>query len=436
VRITVSDGMITRVEPDSRPEPGEELGGVALPGMPNVHSHAFQRGMAGLSERRSGRDDSFWSWREVMYRFLDRMSPDDVEAVSAQAFAEMLEGGFTRVGEFHYLHHDPDGRAYDDPAELAGRVAAAVETSGIRLTLLPCFYAHGDFGATAPSSGQRRFINDLDGFAALFARCETIVASLEGATIGVAPHSLRAVSPDELRFVAGLAGERPVHIHAAEQRREVEACVAWSGRRPVQWLLDEAELDARWCLIHATHVTDDEISRLARSGAAVGLCPVTEASLGDGTFPAEAWLAAGGAFGIGTDSNVLIGVAEELRQLECSQRLATGRRNVLADGDAASTGARLHSAALATGARVLGAPPPRLAAGSPADIVALSPDAACLAADEPETLLDGWIFAGDRSCVRDVWCAGRRVVAEGRHVQADAILARYRRTVRTLADRC
>ncbi len=432
----MSDGVITQVEPDSRPEPGDELGGFAVPGMPNVHSHAFQKGMAGLSERRSGRDDSFWSWREVMYRFLDRMSPDDVEAVSAQAFCEMLEGGFTRVGEFHYLHHQSDGRPYDDPAELAGRVAAAAEATGIRLSLLPCFYAHGDFGAAPPSPGQRRFINDLDGFASLFARCETIVASIDGATIGVAPHSLRAVSPDELRVVAALAGARNIHIHAAEQRREVEACLAWGGRPPVEWLLDEAGVDARWCLIHATHVTGDEVSRLARSGAAVGLCPVTEASLGDGTFPAEAWLAVGGRFGIGTDSNVLIGVAEELRQLECSQRLATGRRNVLADGDAGSTGARLHAAALATGARVLGAPAPALATGSPADVVALSPDAACLAADDPQTLLDGWIFGGDRSCVRDVWCAGRRVVSEGRHVRAEAILARYRGSVRALAARC
>lgn len=436
VRVTVAGGVIADVVPGARAEPGDRRGGYALPGMPNVHSHAFQRGMCGLSERRGSARDSFWSWREVMYRFLGRMTPDDVEAISAQAYAEMLEGGFTRVGEFHYLHHDIDGRPYADPAELAGRIAAAAARTGIRLTLLPCFYAHGDFGAAPPLPGQRRFLHDLDGFARLAARCEEVVKPLDGAALGIAPHSLRAVSPDELGHLVALAAGRVIHIHAAEQTREVDACLAWSGRRPVEWLLDHAPVDARWRLIHATHATPDELSRLALTGATVGLCPITEASLGDGVFPAEAWMRAGGGLAIGTDSNVLIGAAEELRQLEWGQRLATRRRNVLADRDGVSTGAALYHAALAGGAAGLDAPPPELAAGAPADIVALSPSAACLAADDPETLLDGWLFGGGRSCVADVWCAGRHVVAGGRHVAADAILARYRASVRGLAARC
>ena len=432
VRVVMADGAIVSIEAGAARQPGDVAGGYALPGMPNVHSHAFQRGMAGLAERRLRADDSFWSWREVMYRFLDRMTPEDVEAIAAQAFMEMLQGGFTRVGEFHYLHHAPDGMTYDNPAELASRIASAADTVGIRLTLLPCFYAHGDFGPKPPLAGQRRFLHRLDAYARLVERCAELVRQLDGATLGIAPHSLRAVSPPELAALVALADGRPIHIHAAEQTREVEASVDWSGRRPVDWLLDHAPVDRRWCLIHATHMDGSEVGRLAASGATVGLCPVTEASLGDGIFPAAAWRDASGRIAIGTDLNVAIGVAEELRQLEYAQRLATRRRNVMASGLGASTGETLFAAAANGGASALDAPAAAIRVGSPADIVVLDPDAVCLASADSASLLDGWLFAGDRSTVRDVWVGGRQVVAEGEHRQAAAIKAAYIRRVRRL----
>ncbi len=433
VRVVMNGGKIVSVEVDAVPHPGDTDGGCAVPGMANVRSHAFQRGLAGLAERRLRTDDSFWSWREIMYRFLDRMTPDDVEAIAAQAFMEMLQGGFTRVGEFHYLHHAPDGTGYDDPAELSSRIASAADAVGIRLTLLPCFYAHGDFGPEPPLVGQRRFLHGLDAYARLIDRCAGLIRRLDGATLGIAPHSLRAVSPLELDALVALADGRPIHIHVAEQVREVEACLGWSGRRPVDWLLDHAPVDDRWCLIHATHMEAGEVSRLAASGATVGLCPITEASLGDGIFPATAWRDAGGRIAIGTDCNVAIGVAEELRQLEYAQRLATKRRNVMASGLGASTGETLFAAAADGGAFVLDAPAAAIRAGSPADIVALDTDAACLAAGGSGTLLDGWLFGGDRSVVRDVWVGGRLVVAEGRHHEASAIRAAYTRCVHRLA---
>ncbi|RYE01339.1 MAG: formimidoylglutamate deiminase, partial [Sphingomonadales bacterium] len=288
VRIGISGGTVQSIELGVAAQSSDERHGVALPGLCNVHSHGFQRGMAGLSERRGRPDDDFWSWREVMYRFLDRLTPDDIAAITAQAYVEMLESGFTRVGEFHYLHNDADGRRYSDPAETAGAIVAAAETSGIGLTLLPVFYAHGDFGGAPPAPGQRRFLSGVDDFARLV---EASRAKLPAdGVLGIAPHSLRAVTPEELRAILPLAGAGPVHIHAAEQTREVEACIAWSGARPVAWLLDHAGVDPRWCLIHATHLSDTECDRLAASGAVAGLCPVTEANLGDGIFPAVRYL--------------------------------------------------------------------------------------------------------------------------------------------------
>src|SRR3569623_1451167 len=294
-----------------------------------VTTHGVPRGRAGLSERRGRPDDDFWSWREVKYRFLDRLTPDDIAAITTQAYVEMLEGGFTRVGEFHYLHNNIDGRRYADPAETAGAIVAAAEAAGIGLTLLPVFYAHSDFGGAPPAPGQRRFISDLDGFARLV---EARRAKLPlDATLGVAPHSLRAVTADELSAIVRLAEGGPLHIHAAEQVREVEACVAWSGAQPVQWLLDNADINQRWCLIHSTHIDQRECAALAASGAVAGLCPLTEANLGDGIFPANDYLAAGGRFGVGTASNILIDAAGELRALEYSQRLPPRKRALLVD---------------------------------------------------------------------------------------------------------
>jgi formiminoglutamate deiminase len=428
VRITVADGRVSGVETDAVRASGETDLGVVLPGLSNVHSHAFQRAMAGLTEERGPNEgDDFWSWRALMYRFLDRGGPDEIEAITALAFAEMLEGGFTRVGEFHYLHNDPDGRAYADRGELAGRIAAAADATGIALTLLPVFYAHAGFGGTPPAHGQRRFINDIDGFAKLMDESRRIASALPDAVVGVAPHSLRAVTPGEIAAVVPMAGDGPVHIHAAEQTKEVDDCLAWSGARPVQWLLDNVGLDKRWCLIHATHLTADETTRMARSGAVAGLCPVTEANLGDGVFPAVDFFAQGGAFGVGTDSNVLIDAAGELRALEYSQRLTRRGRAVLADREA-STGGTLYRRALAGGAQatqgVTG-----IAVGQAADFVSLETDDLAYAGRSDDALLDSLIFAGPKRAIRTVWRRGRVVVENGRHVGRDAIEARYRRAL-------
>ncbi|MDE1991271.1 MAG: formimidoylglutamate deiminase [Rhizobiaceae bacterium] len=421
VRLTLADGRITAIETGVAAEAGDERHQVIVPAMPNLHSHAFQRAMAGLAEVRGPADDSFWSWRTVMYKFALSMTPEHVEAVAAQLYMEMLEAGFSRVGEFHYLHHDKDGSPYANIAELAERIAAASSETGIGLTLLPVFYAHSGFGGTAPIEGQRRFINSLDRFESLIAGCRTIVDRLPGAELGIAPHSLRAATPQELEKLIPLAGDGPIHIHVAEQVKEVEDCVAWSGARPVEWLLDHAPVDHRWCLIHATHMTDDETRRMATSGAIAGLCPITEANLGDGTFSAPLFLSAGGRYGIGSDSNILISVPAELRQLEYSQRLALRARNVVATSGG-STARMLFDQALIGGGAALRAPA-GLAIGNHADLVSLNVNAVpYLSGDQ---ILDQWMFAGD-VVVDSVWAQGKKQVEGGRHLRREAISARFR----------
>jgi formiminoglutamate deiminase len=363
-----------------------------------------------------------------MYRFLARLTPEDVEAISALAYAEMLEGGFTRVAEFHYLHHDPDGAAYADPAELAGRIANAAEQTGIGLTLLPVFYAHSDFGGAPPQPGQRRFICSVDSYAALL---EASAGKLKGdATLGTAFHSLRAATMEEIHALAPQA-RGPIHMHIAEQVKEVEACVAHHGARPVEWLLANAPVDARWCLIHATHMTDAETDQLAASGAVAGLCPVTEGNLGDGVFPARRYLERGGRFGVGTDSNVLISVAQELRTLEYSQRLTGRARAVLADEHTLSVGRRLFDGALRGGAQALGVTC-GIEPGSSADIVALHAEHPALMERREDTALDSWIFAARDDVIDCVWRRGEKVVSGGRHRDAGAIAERYRKTVAKL----
>jgi formimidoylglutamate deiminase len=432
VRLTIQSGVIAGVQTGATPEPGDERGGVATPGLGNIHSHGFQRGMAGLTEYRGSGEDDFWSWRALMYRFLDRLTPDDVQAITAQAYVEMLESGFTRVGEFHYLHHDPAGRPYARLSEMAWRIAAAAETTGIGLTLLPVYYAQGGFGGAPPACGQRRFLNDQDRFGRLMGESLMAIAALPDARLGVAPHSLRAVTPEDLQAIVRLAGPGGIHIHAAEQVKEVDDCLAWSGQRPVEWLLNEVGLDHRWRLIHATHLTESETGRLAQSGAVAGLCPITEANLGDGIFPAQAYLGDGGTMAIGTDSNVLIDPAQELRTLEYGQRLIRRARNVLATPERPSTGATLFSRALAGGAQALGEPVTGLTVGASADVVSLDADHPALVGRSGDALLDGWIFAGDTRCVQAVWRRGERVVEHGRHRDAWAIGAAYAATVRKL----
>lgn len=427
VRIGIAGGRIVSLETGVARSPADEGGRVALPGVANVHSHAFQRAMAGLTEARGPSDDDFWTWRELMYRFLDRGGPEEIEAITALAFMEMLEGGFTRVAEFHYLHNDPSGAAYSDRAEIAARIVAASQATGIALTLLPVFYAHAGFGGQPPSHGQRRFINDLQGFADLVARCRTLTVDLPDAMVGVAPHSLRAVSPDELAAMPALAGDGPIHIHVAEQTKEVADCLAWSGARPVEWLLANTPVDSRWCLIHSTHVTETEWRGVVARGAVVGLCPITEANLGDGVFLAVDFTRAGGRFGIGTDSNVQIGVAEEMRMLEYSQRLALRGRAVMADPER-STGRALFDRALAGGVQATGAAS-GLSVGASADIVSLDTSGVAFAGRSGDAVLDSWIFGAPTGSIRSVWRAGREVVKDGRHIARDGIEARYRKAL-------
>jgi formiminoglutamate deiminase len=430
VRISLDGATIASVAVGATPAAGDTRAEAVIPGMPNLHSHTFQRAMAGLTERRGPSADSFWTWRDLMYRFALSLTPEEVQAIAEMACVEMLESGFTRLGEFHYLHHDADGRPHADPAEMSLRIIAAAGATGINLTLLPVFYAHSNFGGAAPSDGQRRFLNDVDGFCGLVARAK---ASLSRPLdrIGIAPHSLRAATDEEISRLLEVHSEGPVHIHIAEQMREVEDCRAWSGQRPVERLLSRVDVNGRWCLIHATHLTEAERRGIVASGAVAGLCPVTEANLGDGLFPAREFLAEGGRFGIGSDSNVEIAVAEELKILEYGQRLAHRLRNVLTAGEG-STGGTLLRGALQGGAQALGAPEAALSAGAPADFVALGDNAGI--AVEGDRIVDRWVFGSDVR-VTDVWAGGARVVAEGRHRDRDRIAAAFARTMARLAER-
>jgi formiminoglutamate deiminase len=434
VRIGVRGGLIETVTPDAARLPADERAAIAVPGIANVHSHAFQRGLAGLTERRGPGADSFWSWRELMYRFVERVGPEELEAISALCFAEMLEAGFTHVGEFHYLHHDRGGAPFADAGELGGRIAAAAAHTGIGLTLLPVFYAHGGFGGAPPAPRQRRFISDPEGFARIVDACERAVRPLAGASVGVAPHSLRAVTPQELSAVAALT-RGVIHIHVAEQTREVEECLAWSGRRPIEWLLEQG-VDERWCLVHATHATEAELAGIAARGAVVGLCPITESNLGDGIFPASRFREHQGRIGIGSDSNIMLDAAGELRTLEYSQRLAQGSRNVLAGGADTSTGRCLFEVALAGGRQALqvaaAAAAPGLAPGASLDLITLAAEHPALLERRADEILDSWIFAAGRDAIDCVWRAGTQLVSGGRHRDHDVLAARYAAALRRL----
>ena len=425
--VVAGDGRIERVERRA-PAPGDErLGGPVIPAMPNVHSHAFQRAIAGRTGLPSpAHDDTFWTWRQAMYAAVDRLDADAFEAIACQAYVEMAKAGYAAVAEFHYVHHDPHGKPYADPAELAWRIVSAARTAGVALTLLPVFYAHGNFGGVATAPLQRRFVHSTYTFERLLDRLAR-KSDEDGYVLGMAPHSLRAVTPEELDKILRLCTpQMPVHIHAAEQTREVDECHAWSGMRPVEWLLAHAHVDARWCLVHATHMTDREVAALAASGAVAGLCPSTEADLGDGVFSAEKYRMAGGAFGIGTDSNTLIDPFAEVRQLEWSQRLRLRRRNVLAGESARPVGSTLWAEAASGGARAIARPGGAIEAGRCADLIVLDTDEPALVEQSLVHLLDAAIFGPARKPVRDVLCGGRFIVREGRHAREQDVLRRYR----------
>lgn len=409
-------GELTTVQSGAAPSPDTPRAeGIVLPGMPNLHSHAFQRAFAGLTEYRgAGSDDSFWTWRDLMYRFALRVSPDQLEAIATQLYVEMLQAGYTSVCEFHYLHHDPQGRAYADPAEMATRLLAAARRAGIGITLLPVLYQDAGFGGQPARADQRRFVSSTE---ALLSIARQLRA--QGATVGVAPHSLRAVGPKALReLVAATHAEdpaAPIHVHVAEQQQEVDECLAWCGARPVDWLLANAPVDARWCLVHATHLVATERQGLAASGAVAGLCPSTEANLGDGVFDAAAYLAERGAWGIGSDSHASVDVAEELRWLEYAQRLTRQRRNVLASQAQPQVAERLWLGAVAGGAQASGRPIAGLAAGQQADFLVLDDDSP-LAGLTPAQALASHVFAhSGRRALREVRVGGVLRVRDGAH---------------------
>jgi len=455
VRLDIgADGTLLAVTPDAAPDGLPRAAGPVLPGMPNLHSHAFQRAMAGRAERagadmtgaedRAG-EDSFWTWRQTMYGFVQRLSPDDIQAIAAQLYIEMLKAGYTAVGEFHYLHHDRDGTPYADRAETSHRVVAAARDVGIGITLLPVLYGRGGFDDRPVGPAQRRFANDADGFRALLEAVRPTLAGDPNAALGIAPHSLRAVHPDALRVaydgLTAIDASASVHIHIAEQTLEVEDCLAATGARSVEWLLTNMPVDHRWCAVHATHMTSSETVGLARSGAVAGLCPTTEANLGDGLFPAPDYLAAGGRFGIGSDSHISVSPVEELRWFEYGQRLGQRRRNRLlppstavaaADGTR-SVGAALWKAALMGGAQAMGRPIGRLAPGSRADLVVLDPGCMPLYGAAEDGLLDAMTFAGNENPVSDVMVGGRWVVEAGRHPREREVAARYRAALDGLA---
>lgn len=425
-------GWLRAVEADAdAPDDALHASGPVMPGMPNLHSHAFQRAMAGLAEYRAQANDTFWSWRELMYRFAARLQPEVLEAIACWLYVEMLKAGYTSVCEFHYVHHRADGSPYADRAELAQRVVDAAARAGIGLTMLPVLYETSGFGARTAKPEQRRFLNAPDQLLALLDRLRETRPAHGALAYGVAPHSLRAVQEASLRALvdgcSAMLPAAPVHIHIAEQTGEVDACLAETGQRPVAWLLDRFDVNARWCLVHATHVDAAEADALARSGAVAGLCPSTEANLGDGLFPAPAYLDVGGRVGVGSDSHIAVDWRSELRLLEYGQRLARRERNVLASGRRAQVGDRLVEAALAGGALASGRATGALRAGCRADWLVLDARHPSIDGRSPDAWLSGVVFCEHGgSPVGDVYVGGRCVVEDGRHVDEARAYTAYR----------
>ena len=435
VRLTFAGGRITGIVEGAAAAAGDTRADALLPALSNLHSHSFQRAMAGMTEHRAAGRESFWTWRDLMYRFLDHLTPEHVEAIAAQVFMEMQEAGYAAVGEFHYVHHQKGGAPYSHLGELSSRIMAAAAETGIGLTHLPVLYSYGGAGKQPLSGGQLRFGNDVARFARLVEACRSNLRDLPAdARVGIAPHSLRATSPADLKEAVPLADSNPVHIHVAEQPKEVEDVSQWLGARPVEWLLANVPVDGTWCAIHATHMTAEETRALAKSGAVAGLCPITEANLGDGPFNGPQWIAAGGRFGVGSDSNVRISLTEELRMLEYSQRLRDLQRNVLVP-EPGSVGAFLYLQAAKGGAQALGRDAGEIAVGKLADLVAIDSRNTVLCGLKTTQLLDGLCFAASDAVVTDVWSAGRHQVRAGRHVARHKVEARYRKSLADLVSR-
>jgi len=416
------DGIITGIEQGLEQDATERIYGTVIPGMPNVHSHAFQRALAGCTGPQGKSQDSFWSWREAMYRCAGRITPDQYAAVAAGVFTGMLKAGYTTCAEFHYIHHQRDGSAYANLAEMSERLIGAASDSGIALTLLPVLYCSAGFGLAGVDEQQQRFTNSSSQYLRLLEGCQKVMSGKPLLELGIAPHSLRAVPGSILREVLQARPEWqcPVHIHIAEQPAEVESCLENLGARPIEWLLDKFPVNQRWCLVHATHMSNQELDLAASSGAVAGLCPTTEADLGDGVFRTAGWLKAGGQMGIGSDCNIRISIAEELRLLEYNERLRGGQRNVLTGPDA-TCGSFLYQQAAKGGGIAVGQPVGQLATGYRADLLELDDAHALLAGRDPDVVLDSWIFAGDQAMIKSVWVAGQCVVRQGVHAQEDSI---------------
>ncbi|AGP88899.1 formimidoylglutamate deiminase [Alteromonas mediterranea] len=409
-------GYIKSVSQDARFTSGSMIQGVLLPGMPNLHSHAHQRAMVGLAEAAGLSKDSFWTWREAMYSYVSKVSPDQFQAIASQLYIEMLKNGYTNVAEFQYLHHDTNGQPYQNVAEISLRCVNAAEEVGLGITVLPVLYGYSGFGGQKPLEEQRRFINEPEQFMKIVNILQSYVEKNPNANVGIAPHSLRAVTKETLSLVLDNFKSGPVHIHIAEQIPEVEASLAWSGKRPVEWLFDNFDIDSRWCLIHATHLNDKELSQLATSKAVVGICPTTEANLGDGIFPAEEFVAKGGSFGIGSDSQVSVNPTEELRWLEYAQRLIKNERNVLAPKPNVSTGESLYLSALSGGAQACARNIGAIEAGKRADFVILDDSNPRLFGRDEKSLIDSWIFGCSDNPVKDVFVGGKHLVKNFVHI--------------------
>jgi formimidoylglutamate deiminase len=429
-------GRILAVTPGAAPGSAERLPGPVVPAIPNLHSHAFQRAMAGLGEKRTAGADDFWSWREVMYRFLDRLTPDDLEVIATRLYVEMAEAGYSRVCEFHYLHNAPDGQPYADPLETAWAHVRAARTAGIGLTLTPVLYSHGGFGGAPATPGQRRFLQTTDAY---LRQLESLVGESHdgGFKVAVGLHSLRAVTPEQISEVLAAAPARlPVHIHVSEQTKEVEDCLVWSGKRPIQWLIDSVDIDDRWRLVHATHTDDSEAKAAAKAGAVAVLCPTTEGDLGDGFFNADVWLEDGGAFGLGTDSHVVVDPREELRLFEYGRRLTRRARGLAATAEQPHPGARLWLEAARADARGGGAMTGAIAPGYVADLLVLNSDHPNLAGLSDDGLFDGLVFvAGPGSSpILESWLSGRRRTESGRHAESLNSVTAYTETLKRLVN--
>ena len=441
VEISIDDaGDIAQILCNKPYQQGERAG-VLIPGIPNLHSHAHQRAMSGLGERSGlaadGSQDSFWTWRKIMYHYLERIQPEHLQHIAAQLYLEMLKSGYTSVGEFQYLHHDIDGRAYTNPAEMSLQCMQAAARVGLGFCALPVLYRYGGFGSAEPISGQKRFINDADSFMRIVETLQTESAQNANTSVGIAPHSLRAVDQRLLQQVIdglGIPNLAAIHIHIAEQKKEVEDCLAWSGQRPVEWLFNHFDVDPNWCLIHATHMTGTETLAMAQSGCVAGLCPTTEANLGDGFFNAIEYANARGHWGIGSDSHISIDPVEELRWLEYGQRLLTHGRNLLVSPQQSHTGRHLLDGALAGGAQASGRKIGRIEVSYRADLVELNHLHPRLYGRQQDDLLDSWIFSGNQNLVQSVHVGGRKVIDNGFHPDEESIAQNYRRTLDQLAN--